>query len=195
MAVAGCQHCFTAPGLGLNSIAWLGQDMWKTAPTSNIAVFRSGVMSVTLGIPDINEGPSLSATFDGSSVIPSNWGSWSSIDIGSVAAIISGLFHGSGLGLLVALVIKCTVGRAIMLLVFGANDKHEEWEPNWGARGLSVWHGEGQRSTDQGHWAACWCRRSCRLMGHENSQVLEWCCWQKLPPSVAWQWPVLHTWA
>ena len=74
-AVTSCQHCFTVPGLGLNSDAGLGLHIWKTAPTANVAVFGSRVTSVTLGIPNVNEGPSLSTTFDGSSITPSNQGS------------------------------------------------------------------------------------------------------------------------
>ena len=58
-----------------NSIARLRLDMWKTVPTANTAVFRSGVTSVTLGIPDINERLSLSTTFNGSGITPGDLGS------------------------------------------------------------------------------------------------------------------------
>ena len=73
--VDSCQNCFTAPGLGLNSIVSLRLDMWETVHTANVAVFGSGVMSGTFGIPNINEGFSLSATFDGMSITPHKWGS------------------------------------------------------------------------------------------------------------------------
>ena len=79
-------------GFWLNSVAGLSLDMWKTVSSANITVFGSRVTSVTLGIPNIDEGLLLSATFDGSSITPGDWGSWSGVNIGLVATIINGLY-------------------------------------------------------------------------------------------------------
>ena len=129
------------PNMWGNHPQLLTQDLsWQcSAPTANIAVFGSGVTSVTLGIPSASEGPSFSTTFSGCSITPSNWGSWSN------TAIIDGLYIDSNAGPLVMLLIRYTIGEAIMLLGFATNDEHEGWEPDWSASGLNVRQGESQR--------------------------------------------------
>ena len=72
--------------LSLDSLAGPGLNRWKTTPTAKVAMFGSGVTSVTLSIPDIEEGILLPMTFDGSDVTHSDWRSWSSADIGAMAA-------------------------------------------------------------------------------------------------------------
>ena len=136
-------------------------------PTVNVAVFGSGVTSVILSIPNVNEGLSFSATFDGSDITPGDWGSWSSTDITSVATIIDGLFLDSNVSPLVKLVVRYTVGGMITLLGFGADNEHEGWEPNCSARGFNIRHGGKPKGAEckPRHWAAYWYRRSHRQWG------------------------------
>ena len=50
-----------------------------------------------------------------------------------------------GMGPLAMPIIGCAVGGTVLLLVFGFDSKHKEWEPNWHARGRYVWHRESWR--------------------------------------------------
>ena len=134
--VASCWHCFTAPGFVLNPTARFGLVMWKMVPTASVALFGIRVTSAILGIPDIDEGLLLSATFDGT---------LSSIDIGSVATGIDWLFLESDVSSLVMLVIRYTIGGVVMLLGFATDDEGEGRECNWSTRVIHVRHGENQR--------------------------------------------------
>ena len=55
------------------------------------------------------------------------------------------------------LVIRYTIGGAIILLWFATDDECEGQEPNGSARDIDVKHGESQRrwSVSLKHWAAC----------------------------------------
>ena len=72
-------------------------------------------------------------------------------------------FPSPSVGPFIMLVIRCTLGEVVMLLEFGANGGHEEWEPNWSAIGLDVRHRESPRwwGVSPKHRAACLQGRGC----------------------------------
>ena len=72
-------------------------------------------------------------------------------------ALTAGIsFHGLRVGPFATSIIKCTVRRAVPLLVFRTNDKLEKWEPDRGASSWDVWHSRNWRrqSASLTHWTA-----------------------------------------
>ena len=75
------------------------------------------------------------------------------------------------------LIVRCTVGGVVPLLVFRIDGKCKEWEANLGASSGDVWHGESWRR--QSARSMCWAAH-----GHQGLTALKFwivVCWGILP--------------